>query len=385
MFTIKELMAQPLFRTFRLAAGKSGLGNDITGTGILEYETPESMSSHFLRGTFVLTTLSGISDSPEKISASLRALIDIGVSAISVKTVAVRSVPREVLDYADEHHIPLFYFSDTYFDDIIFAVKSKLSVKNANLDKIRALRSSDNPDEHIDIISTLDPFFDEKCICCCCVARDDISKDDYARAYVELIAVNSTERHAAYRLVDCKHCVMLIFTGPKNADNLYEQALQLFSENFLNPGLFRIGVSELHPTKELRAALDEATAAAYYAVIYKESTAHFCEIGIEKIVIPNMHTKWEKDYYETIRSRIEEYDRTHTSNLHETLLCYIECGGSISLTSQKLFQHENTIRYRLDKMKNLLGITDHNTSYMQLFVYVTLHRLYRLFDGEDII
>lgn len=49
-------------------------------------------------------------------------------------------------------------------------------------------------------------------------------------------------------------------------------------------------------------------------------------------------------------------DAEHGSRLEATLRAYYACGASISLTAQTLFLHRNSVRYRLDRVRALLGV-----------------------------
>ncbi|MCM3702405.1 PucR family transcriptional regulator [Paenibacillus macerans] len=51
------------------------------------------------------------------------------------------------------------------------------------------------------------------------------------------------------------------------------------------------------------------------------------------------------------------YDEAHHSSLIQTLKVYFQMGGNIKLTAQNMYTHYNTVVYRLDKIKSLLGIS----------------------------
>jgi DNA-binding PucR family transcriptional regulator len=61
----------------------------------------------------------------------------------------------------------------------------------------------------------------------------------------------------------------------------------------------------------------------------------------------------------------------------ETLLEYVENSGDMKLTAQKMFQHSNTIRYRINKIRKLLGLEDDAHSLAQLYVFARLRRIYQ--------
>ena len=50
-----------------------------------------------------------------------------------------------------------------------------------------------------------------------------------------------------------------------------------------------------------------------------------------------------------------EYDRTHKSDHVDTLESYLKHNGSIQAVSEEMFTHRNTVIYRMNKIKELLG------------------------------
>jgi sugar diacid utilization regulator len=42
-----------------------------------------------------------------------------------------------------------------------------------------------------------------------------------------------------------------------------------------------------------------------------------------------------------------------------------------------MFQHSNTIRYRIEKIRKLLDLGDDASSFAQLYIFVRLHEIYR--------
>lgn len=48
-------------------------------------------------------------------------------------------------------------------------------------------------------------------------------------------------------------------------------------------------------------------------------------------------------------------DAERGSDLEKTLRTYYECGASVSATAEALFLHRNSVRYRLDRVRALVG------------------------------
>jgi DNA-binding PucR family transcriptional regulator len=60
-------------------------------------------------------------------------------------------------------------------------------------------------------------------------------------------------------------------------------------------------------------------------------------------------------YAETIEP-LERYDERYRTSLLETLSTWLACDASVSITAARLFAHRHTIRYRLDRVRELTGL-----------------------------
>jgi PucR family transcriptional regulator, purine catabolism regulatory protein len=70
------------------------------------------------------------------------------------------------------------------------------------------------------------------------------------------------------------------------------------------------------------------------------------------------------------------YDQAHQSSLIPTLKVYFHMGCNIKLTAGAMFTHYNTVVYRLDKIKSLLGISfDDPEARLQLQIVLKIHEM----------
>jgi DNA-binding PucR family transcriptional regulator len=53
---------------------------------------------------------------------------------------------------------------------------------------------------------------------------------------------------------------------------------------------------------------------------------------------------------------LERADAQRGSKLLATLIAYYACGGSVAQAAEALFLHRNSVRYRLDHIRALLGL-----------------------------
>lgn len=59
-----------------------------------------------------------------------------------------------------------------------------------------------------------------------------------------------------------------------------------------------------------------------------------------------------------LRSLLFDYDAEHDADLGATAEAFAAAYGEVSRTAEALFQHPNTVRYRLKKIKEVLSVQD---------------------------
>ena len=78
---------------------------------------------------------------------------------------------------------------------------------------------------------------------------------------------------------------------------------------------------------------------------------------------------------------LEDYDREHDGALTETLRAYLDAGSHIHQTAQALDVHDNTIRYRLTRIEQVLDRSI--TSIDDLIEFRIAFQIRGLYGGDD--
>jgi len=60
-------------------------------------------------------------------------------------------------------------------------------------------------------------------------------------------------------------------------------------------------------------------------------------------------------YADTI-APVARYDAQYRTSLIETLITYLACDASVSVAAARLYAHRHTVRYRLDRVRELTGL-----------------------------
>jgi len=107
--------------------------------------------------------------------------------------------------------------------------------------------------------------------------------------------------------------------------------------------------------------LYRAGSEARLAVNVGEAEGHpvlaFEDTGAYRLLLPAMSEdpgELERFYSETIQP-LSEYDDQYETELVATVEAYLDNDGNVAATAKQLFTHRHTIRYRLERVKELCG------------------------------
>jgi DNA-binding PucR family transcriptional regulator len=108
---------------------------------------------------------------------------------------------------------------------------------------------------------------------------------------------------------------------------------------------------------DLYRAGKEAMLAANVAEAEGLEVLAFEDTGAYRLLLPAMSEdpgELERFYSETIQPLVA-YDEQYETELMATVEAYLENDGNVAATAQQLFTHRHTIRYRLERAKELCG------------------------------
>ena len=127
--------------------------------------------------------------------------------------------------------------------------------------------------------------------------------------------------------------------------------------------------------------ITQAYMAASSDAVDEEDIAYYHDLGIFKLLLEAEGNPAIERFYDETISPIRKYDaKNHTELLH-TLFALVENDMDFKKTSEALFLHENTIRYRVSKAKELMP---YGKSDMDFFVTLTIaHKIHLLFQIES--
>jgi sugar diacid utilization regulator len=118
------------------------------------------------------------------------------------------------------------------------------------------------------------------------------------------------------------------------------------------PELYRAGNEALLAANVAQPGVSGDPRAASVPVLAFEAT------GAYRLLLPAMSEdpgELQRFYAETVGPLVA-YDDQYETDLVQTLETFLECDGNVANTSARLFTHRHTIRYRLERVRDLSGL-----------------------------
>lgn len=389
MLSILNVLSFPIFKNFSVISGHKSLNKAVTRTAIFEWESLEDISKSFKKGDFVITSLVTAKDDPVYVEECIKTLINLQVSCIAIKDIYIKEIPEHICNLANVKHVPIIIFSGTYYDDIIFAIKQELQLNNlssSNASSITSLLKNNNHDEQIvSLAKEINPFFFNHVICCYSLFNSLSKKNDldsYYQQYLsKLVELNIDSKEYVLSIIKYKEGILIIYSFRDKTIDINQQFSSFLSQlgclsNDSKNGISSIGYRLNHLNDIIKESIYSAISCKIDDVPHK----YFNKIGIDQILIPSANEFGSRRFYENYYNILSNYDKANNMNLLETLLLYIKSACDIELTSKTLFQHRNTIRYRLNKIKTLLDLENLKDADFQLYLFIRLYLINQLND-----
>ena len=123
-----------------------------------------------------------------------------------------------------------------------------------------------------------------------------------------------------------------------------------------------IGISSrMKDLENLSINYRRAKAAVRMSRMTGKKWMYFDDMGIFRLLYLVPDEALLKEMSEQLLAPLIAYDEKHDGEYVETLMKYLELGGSFAAMADEMFVHRNTLMYRMNNIKKLLG-TDLNTA-----------------------
>ena len=364
MIQIKELYRLQGLNHLRLIAGAAGLERTLTAAVLFEYDPSRMQLPDFYRGDLVVTTLAYARGDEQLVAHSLLALMNQGIAGLLVKTAYFTELPREVIAQAEKLGTPIFLFDDTYIEEVILEVMELIRGKRHFIgyeDEIDALLSGNLTEQQVrEKFGRIDPAGSP---CYRMVAL--YPREHMPRLDEQLYTLLCEDADAGRRLICMRWRRMLLMLvrmeEMKDADDTAarEEIASLLKRAGVDTGAMHTGLSAVRTDRsQLGEALSEAVYAARAARLKGCGALSASELGLYAYLLPIAENAFARQWCLNSLREIRAYDADNKANLETTARAYVRENMEIAATAKALFQHPNTVRYRLTKIQKLMHLEE---------------------------
>lgn len=379
MTQVYEVLQLEPFHEFQLQAGERGLTNEVTNVTMLDYETDARDYSAFRPGDFILSSLYFAKNDESLILEAFRALVNKGISGFAIKTVYYFTIPDKLQQLADAAGVPVFTFHSTYMEDIIIAVNELMKEKDRQAAQAELLGHLLREPLTESQVSALSHRLDDRMLPWCAAAfatfRDKAGRAPLpTRQTTRWVPMDESGFH--YAMFIYRGGALLLLTTPQPLDEGRCRALLLSKLEALRlpPEACRVGFSRTVATRrQLDACVSQALQANRMCRLWQRDWVGYGQLGLYRYLLPLLDAPGCREECRRQLAEVQAYDQEHGTALLDTLTAFVRCGGDVNETARALYQHPNTVRYRVKTVRRLWD--DPPAFDQQAFLCVQLEQL----------
>lgn len=387
--TVKDILELPSGQKMKLLAGEKGLDRPVVSAEIADYEFAPDLDlaaggAFNIReaidpGSFVITSLLFAKDDPSSILPAVKTMQELGVAALAFKQIIYDALPDEVLAFAKEQDFPILMFGrDVWFENIIFDIMYAVQFDDKvylSEEKIDAMLSGHMNRSELDIILKGISLKLRKYVSVVYIAGDSLDAGRILRGFYLLKGFQSKGLMVRYG------DGLFLITTSARADHKSHDLIR--REVFELLGIAEdvsMGMSDVHERKALDRAFRESRQCHLALLASGEAFPCFSQTGIYRVILPALDNEESAAFAEDLLRPAAD-----NADLMETAQEYVASGGDIAKTAALLHCHQNTVRYRLGRLRTLTGLQDVTDSelYLQLKVALAIDRARRMSSAQN--
>ncbi len=385
--TVRDVLELEIMKSARVVAGMNGLSRVISFVNFFdspvqtEIENLPSDPGEFYLGSFY--TMKG---SLEDFIRTIKYGIEHDCSGFCAVTQYIDDFPPKVKEIAEENNLPLIlmdHVTPPYAEIIrniteliLLDTNKQLKKTNENLTKMRIDRLVDQKIEKEEVISLsfqLELQLTKKFFCLF-LKVPEWEKSDMSEDPVKKIQ-NLFQKQKAFLVFKYGQGLLMVI-NILNDISMFE--IVDFIKNTIEPEVshFHMGLSRVYKKKEqVHLCVKEAIIAAnigeeidFWLIMYEDTAIYNLLLALDKSSdLRNIHTR-------VIKPLLDK----DSMDLINTIDLFLRLDGNFKKTAHYMNQHENTIRYRIEKAKKILKLEHNSVAFIeQISMGLKVHRLFQ--------
>ena len=355
--TIELILKQPLFENAKVLAGKKYLDNVVNRTSVYDCSVKSGIfdKSIVKKGDLYISGLDQFATQPQEFTKFIQVLVNFQCSALIITDENAHLITEEIKEQCNRGKLPLIMVSWTVSYASIMETINNIIIQKYyhifNGNKLNEIHTGKlNDAEKKRVLESINPKF--KKLLQIVIVRGNLHSPMMEN---DLMAYFLKRQKDVYIFHDNLHYFLISHDSEEELNQIQTIFCNYLEEYFSN---YTAGVSAVHPKKEVNLCLDEGLLALDTAYYLQEKRIVYDNKSILTLIMKLKDSSELYSYYDSLKSLISIYRSENDSTLFNTCKMFVQCKGSYSETANLMGQSEATIRYRINKLRQILGFED---------------------------
>ncbi len=353
-----------LFR-LKIVAGKAGMDTVVSWVHMLEDET---IVSRFNGEELAITT--GMkTGQPNWLLMLVQEMAKEECAGIIINTgMYLEKIPEDVIAWCDEHRFPLLEMpweisiTSLIQDYCMRIIDQQQYEKKISLTFREVIEGRGNEAQYRQVLGQrydINGTFQLFCLNVKKTIEEEINLNQALFKLENLFGLwkGNKKINISYGLIRMEDSIVLVLNnmGDRYFKELPELILQSF-RYFVQKSCFSLGIGPvIAGIENLSNGYKRARTALKMAMGKQQVIVRFDEMGFYKILYSIEDSEILSSYSYDILGALEDYDRLHHTSYIDTLRSYIKNDRSILRVAEETYTHRNTVNYRIQKIKQVVG------------------------------
>ncbi|MCI9476288.1 MAG: PucR family transcriptional regulator [Emergencia sp.] len=355
--TIELILKQPLFENAKVLAGKKYLDNVVNRTSVYDCSVKSGIfdKSIVKKGDLYISGLDQFATQPQEFTKFIQVLVNFQCSALIITDENAHLITEEIKEQCNRGKLPLIMVSWTVSYASIMETINNIIIQKYyhifNGNKLNEIHTGKlNDAEKKRVLESINPKF--KKLLQIVIVRGNLHSPMMEN---DLMAYFLKRQKDVYIFHDNLHYFLISHDSEEELNQIQTIFCNYLEQYFSN---YTAGVSAVHPKKEVNLCLDEGLLALDTAYYLQEKRIVYDNKSILTLIMKLKDSSELYSYYDSLKSLISIYRSENDSTLFNTCKMFVQCKGSYRETANLMGQSEATIRYRINKLRQILGFED---------------------------
>lgn len=354
--TIKNIIESPYFNNMKVVAGARGLGRTIKRVSVGDVKIHDN-EDLFLEGDLILSCLDQFLSCENNKDINEYFDVIIGKKCCGILVVDNEQLlTQDIKERCSANNFPVLLLDETLsHTDITAIINRYILVEDLNfLRRFGLNRLMYNVLTEREVLEILDSFSTEIKNIVKVVCFEGKSRSNMMNVDIHIKTLNNPSdilmemNNLNYYVVSAEDVSRL----NRHTDYIKSVLTQYYEVQ-------HIGTGKYYYKSEIKEALLEAQNACKIAKQLNVKEIEFNPLSSYQMLLVLESSNTARKFYDAyVNVILNNTSAEHVNDFMETIECFVNSGGNFKKTAERIKQHENTVRYRINKMRSWMEMEE---------------------------